>query len=223
MSLLQEIDVRGLPVDRRVACARRALSALRPGDSVVLLSEEDPQPLLERLRSPETRDVEVCPLDEGGGLACVELRRQDGRRSLIEVIRFEHARLDRLIADIEWRLAQQREHAAEARFIHFRAALEHHLEIEERVLFPRYRRAVGAHEVLENLEAEHATMRGILKRVSLGLHRIDEDLQGAICAISDLRELLAPHAAREEREVCDAFPQDDAARLAEQLHRMRPL
>ena len=222
MSLLQEVDVRGLPVDRRVACARRALSTLRPGDSVVLLSDEDPQPLLERLRSPETCDVEVCALDEGGGLASVELRRQDGRRSLFEVLRFDHEWLEKLIADLEWRLAQHREHSAEERFAHFRAALEHHLQLEERVLFPRLRLA-GAHDLVEDLQAEHGTVRGILKRISLGLHRTDEDLQGAISGISDLREMLAPHAAREEREVCSAFHEEDAARLAEQLHGMRPL
>jgi uncharacterized protein (DUF2249 family) len=223
MSLLQEIDVRGLPADRRVACARRALSALRPGDSVVLVSEEDPQPLLERLRSPETQDVEVCPLDEGGGLASVELRRHDGGRSLLEVLRFEHARLEKLIADLEWRLAQPGEHGAEPRFAHLQAALEHHLQLEEQVLLPRYRHAVSTDESAEDLGAEHATLRAILKRASLGLHRMDEDLQGAICAISDFRELLALHAAREEHAVRDAFPTEDAARLAEQLHGMRPL
>jgi uncharacterized protein (DUF2249 family) len=223
MPLVQEIDLRGLPVDRRVACALRAVSALRPGDSLVLLSEEDPKPLLERLKSPETRDLEMCPLDEGGGLASIELRRPDGRRSLRDVIRFEHARFDMLIAEVEWRLAQQREHAAEARFAQFRAALEHHLDLEEQVLFPRYRRAAGAEELLERLRAEHATMRGILDRVSLGLHQNDEYLQAAISAISDLRGLLAPHREREEREVCEAFTPEDAAQLAEQLHGMRPL
>jgi hemerythrin-like domain-containing protein len=223
MSLLQEIDVRGLPVDRRVAFARRALSALRPGDSVVLLSDDDPQPLLERLRSPETQDVEVCSLTEGGGLSSVELWRHRGRRSLLEVLRFEHERLEKLIADLEWRLAQQREHAAEERFARFRAALEHHLELEERVLFPGLVRVLGSGERISELEAEHATMRAILNRVSLGLHRTDEDLQGAICAISDLRELLAPHAEREEIELCAALPQEEAARLAEQLHGMHPL
>jgi uncharacterized protein (DUF2249 family) len=223
MSLHQEIDVRGLPVDRGVAFALRALSALRPGESVVLLSEADPQPLLERLRSAETRDVEVCALEEGGGLASVELRRQHGRRSAAEVIHFEHARLDKLIADVEVRLAQHRGSSAEAHFDYFRAALEHHFEQEERILFERCRRVLGADKVVQELKAEHAAMRGVLRRVGLGLHRIDEDLQGAISAIADLRELLAPHAEREERELCDALTPDDAMGLAEQLHGMRPL
>lgn len=225
MALLPEIDVRGLPPDRGAAFAREVLDALAPGQSVVMLSDADPEPVLRRLRSPELDDVLIFPLDNAGGMASVELRRRDGTRSLLELVHFEHERLERLIVDLEWRIAQHRTQDAQIRLEAFSAAVARHVDMLERVVLPRFRRFSGEGDVgvAAHVEDEHAVILALLRRIRTGVPRTDAAYQDALCAVADLRELLATHARTEEWEICAALPEEEAAKLARELHQMRPL
>ncbi|WP_298137472.1 hemerythrin domain-containing protein [Acidiferrobacter sp.] len=70
-----------------------------------------------------------------------------------------HRELDRLMEDADNACGTPRGAAAFARF---REVMEHHLEIEERVLFPEFARRAGPGGPLAVMRQEHDAIRGLL-------------------------------------------------------------
>lgn len=202
MMLPHELDLRGLSLDRRVEHVRSATRSLGPGESLLVLAEGDATLLVSALHGSGVGAWELNELECDSGLHRYELRRAgEGPRSLRALMVFEHVRLDRLLSEAEWRLEQRRTTEALAWLRQFQAALEQHLATEETVLFPAYlARAPHGQALVERLLREHRVMRGLLKRL-LGFRLDDREARTALSALSDLRELIGPHARREEREI----------------------
>ena len=60
-----ELDVRAIPHAIRHATVFGALTAIRPGSSLVLVAPHDPKPLLAQIAERERGTISVTYLDEG--------------------------------------------------------------------------------------------------------------------------------------------------------------
>lgn len=217
-----ELDLRGVSAPRRDALLRTMLDALGNEESVIVMQDGDPRWLLSALANFPGGALEYCAVEHPNDSHAFEIRRAS-RRTLPEVLAFQHARLDKLLSEVEWRLEQRLMDDAKRRFAGFAVALSHHLECEERELFPLFQRLGESRglRMVEFLGREHTVMRDLLHRISFCLRNQNEGGRLALCAISDLRELLGPHAAREESWLATALDGEDVdalrARVQEQL------
>ena len=80
-------------------------------------------------------------------------------RVLSSFLAAQHRALDQLMEDADNACGTPQGAAAFARF---REAMEHHLEIEERVLFPEFARRTGPGGPLVVMRQEHDAIRGLL-------------------------------------------------------------
>ncbi len=121
--------------------------ALRPLQTFVLTSREDPVPLLARLQAERPELFEWSPLQEGPRVWRVEIARRKSQpgeaREITEALEWDHDRLDRLerTAFDAWAAGDLRE--AEAAFALFAHGLRRHIGFEEALIFPEFERRTG--------------------------------------------------------------------------------
>ena len=109
----------------------------------------------------------------------------------------QHRELDQLMEDADNACGTPQGAAAFARF---REAMEHHLEIEERVLFPEFAQRTGPGGPLSVMRQEHDAIRGLLAS--------GQDGHGAACrALFDtMTVLVSQHHLKEENVL---YPMSD--------------
>lgn len=114
----------------------------------------------------------------------------------------QHRELDRLLeaADNACRTPQ-----ALPALIQFREAMEHHLDLEERLLFPALEERVGRGGPLVIMRDEHDAIRDLLQQAhgALGVH----DLKACIQVLDTLTVLVQQHHLKEENVL---YPLSDA-------------
>lgn len=221
MELPVEVDLRGLSCERRRALAISAMQTLAPGADLVFVLDCAPKDLFGELGDQVHGEFDVSALEVLGDTHTVEVRRHRPERSLIELIVFEHTRIDRLLAEVEWRVNQRLWGEAEQRFKQLRSALQFHMATEDQLLFPAYEGARGSVDTILTLKREHDILRALLAQVGFGLRRENEDSRSAVRALSDLRELFGPHARREETELTPVLEGEVAERVRHQLDDLR--
>jgi hemerythrin-like domain-containing protein len=107
----------------------------------------------------------------------------------------DHQRCDALFAHIETHIEKQDWEQAEQAFQTFASALEHHLSMEENVLFPAFEHATGNRNgPTQVMRVEHQHMRNIVER----MHR-------AVC----------------EQSIGDFFDHDDTLRIIMGQHNLK--
>jgi iron-sulfur cluster repair protein YtfE (RIC family) len=119
--------------------------------------------------------------------------------SVTALLSLDHQILDATLAEAKQHLAAGDPAAAAARFAAFRAGLEHHIEVEEEVLFPALQELTGggAGGPVGVMRAEHTEIRRLLAEVAAALER-----NGAGAAsepLAALRAQLYAHNGKEER------------------------
>ncbi len=119
----------------------------------------------------------------------------------------QHRELDQLMEDADNACGTPR---GAATFARFREAMAHHLEIEERVLFPEFAQRAGPGGPLVVMRQEHDAIRNLLAS--------GQDGRGAECrALFDtLTVLVSQHHLKEENvlyPMSDAWLQDRAEDL----------
>jgi uncharacterized protein (DUF2249 family) len=227
MSLPRELDVRGLSPNRCAHAALGALKRLNPGEPLVVKSDYPPAAVMASARDQLLGPVEWMDLPGSSGdhVFAIYPRCHPTFAAMIEL---GHDRLDKLLAEVEWRLGQRQYAEARRRFQLFRHSLLRHVDEEERVLHPAFERARGeqARPTIARLRQEHDSMRQLLSRVEGGLRAGDVRWTTAVTAISDLRELLGPHRRQEVDELCPVLAAAEAQALTSSLypvHRLAPL
>lgn len=225
MKLPREIDLRGLTETCRTERVREVIDELADGESVVFVSDRDLSVILADARVGGRDGLQYCALEDGAGTHSLELRRAARERTLSELLEFDHARLDKLLSDVEWRLEQRRVPEAVVRFAQLRAALERHMHLEEVSIFPLAARLATPEQrqILASLTREHDVMRELLETVARVIHREDEDARAALSSLSDLREVLGPHGVREQRYVAPLIDRGEGRRVRASLHQMHAL
>jgi len=120
----------------------------------------------------------------------------------------EHRRLDLLVGQLESRVNAGINTGlmglARGLYDELRRTLERHLDFEEKVVFPEFER-LDAHgmELTAGLRSERAVLRRLL--VDLGFELAGGEMINALASLADMREVMGPHLAVEERVVFPAL------------------
>src|SRR5215211_2170026 len=195
-----ELDISSLSIDECTPHVLAVFDQLSPEEALVLRSTSEPAAVLHALQS-ERKDLFDWHLLESGPedylieICCL---RDVGRRTVNDLMDHDHRRLERLLSELEWQAKQRMFHHAVDRLRHLRVGLSRHIQFEERVLYPEYRRLQGAGAgLVHSLESEHSIQLRLLMEVEEAL--ISRNAESARLAVSDLRDILVPHAGNESR------------------------
>lgn len=136
----------------------------------------------------------------------------------------DHERLDALLAETKRHLQGDDRARARGSFATFREGLEHHIVVEEEVLFPAFERHVGGGGggPTAVMRAEHGDIRRLLEEVALALEGAATPPPTA--PLGELTAILEAHNGKEEQilyPMTERALADDASSRAEIARRMR--
>jgi uncharacterized protein (DUF2249 family)/hemerythrin-like domain-containing protein len=196
----RELDVRPLAPSRRHDEILRAFDALAPEEAFVLVVDHYPKPFLYQLQAERRGEFEWNLLERGPELCRVGIvrRRDRGPRTVSEYLQGDHRRLDAIVADAERLLSAGDADTAARRFAEFRCGLDHHIDMEEFVLFPAFVRVTG----MEGgptlvMKDEHRQIRRHLEDATRALA---EGSSGRFtAALRAMKAVLVEHNMKEEQ------------------------
>lgn len=193
-----KLDVTAFPAPERGRRLLEAFDRLREGGVLRLTWPEDPRPDLRRLEEERPGQFDWMMLEEGDRRFRAEIsRRAEEPRTVTAQLAHDHERLHAML-EIAIGLASEDEvRAAGERFAEFRAGLEHHMAIEETVLFPAFERLASEETagVIGSLRLAHAEIRVRLQLVTSVLH-----LGGAPSFLREAKRLSTALIAHEANE-----------------------
>src|SRR5512147_1789043 len=109
----------------------------------------------------------------------------------------DHRACDDLFASAEAAVAQKDWDSARSLFERFRAAMTHHLAMEEEVLFPAFEARTGMSTgPTQVMRMEHAQMRGLMQEMARAVLAADRD--GYLGLSETLNMLMQQHNLKEE-------------------------
>jgi hemerythrin-like domain-containing protein len=117
----------------------------------------------------------------------------------VTLLGLDHRRLDAILADAKRWLATGDLQRAHALFSAFRNGLEHHIVVEEEIVFPTFEALTGASGVgaTHVMRMEHAEIRRLMAQVAVSLER-DGD-EGHTTPLAALSARVCAHSRKEER------------------------
>src|SRR5687767_10255555 len=109
------------------------------------------------------------------------LPRDRGFRNVAEYLVCEHIQLDHTLLDVKERLAAGAWPEAAALFRRFQRRFERHMEIEERLVFPRVTAIANVDPSIEDrLREDHQRLRELMRRAGQRLEAHDQPAYRAI-------------------------------------------
>ncbi|WP_167079985.1 hemerythrin domain-containing protein [Massilia aquatica] len=109
----------------------------------------------------------------------------------------DHVRCDALFADARRAVRKGLWREAGHAFATFCHALERHLLMEERIVFPAFERAIGAASApTASMRSEHLRIRGVVQRLSNSLR--ERDTEAFLDHANTLGIVLYQHSEKEE-------------------------
>lgn len=224
------LDLRALPPQLRHGLVFQCFDALSTGESMVIVNDHDPMPLLQQFRFVRPGESQHEYLEQGPAEWQVRIaRKAPGRAAsapaeaagtVTEYLEADHRRLDAILPDVE-RLAAAGDHPdAVRRFAEFEAGLGRHIDAEEQVLFPAFESATGMTAgPTQVMRMEHVQIRDGMRAASESLARGDGGRLAE--AVGALTQVLSAHNMKEEHmlyPMTDRAVQGDAQRrLVERL------
>lgn len=181
----------------RAAVAR--FDALPPDGAFVLATDRAPSDVLRVLQAQRPDAFEWSVLEASDGCHRVEIRRRDAGqpRGPSEYLTWDHRRLDAILERVQAQVGGGDLAAAARLFGEFAAGLDHHIVMEEEVLFPllekRAPMAMGPTRVMRH---EHVEIRRLLREITEALGAASAD--GFARAKAELEEVLGAHNMKEE-------------------------
>jgi uncharacterized protein (DUF2249 family) len=200
-STAHTLDVRRLDADARQAALLTAFNALRPGESLELLSRDEPLDLLERLQGEQKGRFDWWPHGHDAGRWEVEVTRRDAPlgalRHVAEALEWEHHRLAALAQEAFAARDAGRHDRAAALFAIFRRGLIRHIRIEEDLLFPAFEIRAGLPPAGPTgvMREEHREIRLLLEELGLAL---GAGRERSLTLQRSLERLLVEHNRKEE-------------------------
>ena len=201
------IDERGTEPERRPERVLEQFEALPEGGEMLVILDQDPQPILERLQDRQAGGYDWSILEEGTGRWRILVNRHAASDpkalSAAAYLGWDHDRLDSLLATHAEDLRSGRMDEAAQRFREFSAGLRHHIRMEEEVLFPAFEKAVpdGGCGPTTVMRREHRMIEAQLDRMAAALGDPGAGLAEMESLRGDLLELLGEHNAKEEHIV----------------------
>lgn len=131
--------------------------------------------------------------------------------TILDFLGSDHRACDDLFASAEAAAAQQNWDNARSLFKRFEAAMAHHLEMEEAVLFPAFEARTGMSAgPTQVMRMEHAQMRGLIQDMARAVQEADH---GAYLGLSEtLNMLMQQHNVKEENML---YPMSDQVLAAD--------
>jgi hemerythrin superfamily protein len=217
-----QVDVRGLSLeDRRVQLAR-ALAELRNGHPVVLVTDRDPRPILASFRQMHQSEVDGTIRVLAADLFRTDLRMRGPEQplTLAAHLRFDHARIDGLLTELQHLLRVGALAEADRHFAALDQALSRHMNAEEGLLFPAMLRMTEAvARAVPGMLAEHGELRSLLPELAAALAK--QDVLASEAILPQMRRSLARHHEDEEHLVYPisdwALSPDEQADLIKRL------
>jgi uncharacterized protein (DUF2249 family) len=219
-----ELDISSLSIDE---CTPRVLAVfdqLSPEEALVLRNTGEPTAVMRILESERKDLFDWHLLESGPEDYVIEVCRlcDVDHRTVNDLMDHDHRRLERLLLELEWHAKQRMFQHAVDRLRHLRVGLSRHIQIEERVLYPEYRRLQGAGAgLIHSLESEHSIQLRLIMEIEEAL--ISRNAESARLAVSDLREILVPHAGNESRwiyPVIDRHTPPEPSGLVRAMHEL---
>jgi uncharacterized protein (DUF2249 family)/hemerythrin-like domain-containing protein len=234
MPEIREIDLRRLPPAMRHGLVFQSFDALKVGESLVIVNDHDPMPLLQQFKFTRPGESEYEYLEQGPAAWQVRIaRKAAGRqpsgadrqsapsaeepRSVTEYLEADHRRLDAILPDVERLAAAGAYQDAAARFAEFSSGLDRHIDVEEQILFPTFESATGMSSgPTQVMRSEHVEIRDWMRVATDSLAR--EDAERLAQAIVGLTQTLSLHNMKEEHML---YPMTDQAMHGdEQRHQL---
>jgi hemerythrin-like domain-containing protein len=145
--------------------------------------------------------IQIKATDAAAERKCgtLKLRRID-METISSYLAHDHARCDALFAQAQSALEDGQWPQAARAFACFGDALERHLLVEERIVFPAYEKAIRTASVPASaMRTEHLRIRGIVQRLA---YSIEKRLGGeAFDHAGTLRSVLDRHDELEQRKL----------------------
>lgn len=125
--------------------------------------------------------------------------------TIVDFLGADHRACDDLFASAEAAAAQKNWDSARTLFTRFHEAMEHHLTMEEEVLFPAFEKRTGmAAGPTQVMRSEHVQMRGLMDDMAKAAAASDRD---AYLGLSEtLNMLMQQHNLKEENML---YPMSD--------------
>jgi uncharacterized protein (DUF2249 family)/hemerythrin-like domain-containing protein len=202
------LDLRTLPPSERDEAVFRTFDALGPEETLVLVSDHDPASLVPRFQAERPGRFDWNVLEAEPERFRVEIRRRavEGPYSTSEYLQQDHRRLDGIVTRARSLAADRSFDEAARRFAEFACGLNHHIDMEENILFPVVERVTGpAGGPTTVMRMEHADIRQRMALVASALRSQDP---AAVDTILSLTQLLGSHNAKEEHML---YPMADHA------------
>jgi len=201
-SVPAEFDCARCAPGDRGADLLHCFDALRPLQTFVLVTADEPTPLLLRLQEERRGLFEWASLQAGPPVWRIEIARRAMRPGeplkITETIEWDHDRLDRLerTAFDAWGAGDSA--SAEAAFALFAHGLRRHIGFEEALLFPEFERRNGIAPdsgPTATMRTEHRQILALLAAIELAIR---SEAVPAQLLRSHLRDVLRAHNRNEE-------------------------
>lgn len=243
MTILPEVNEAMIPTETvpvELECARstsgvcraallRRFDDLFPLQAFVLVTGDDPTPLLQHLQEERHGLFEWSSLQSGPPTWRIEIARRpeaDGHAlQLTDAIEWDHDRLYRLERTAFDAWAAGDSSAAESAFTLFAHGLRRHIGFEEALLFPEFERRNGLDSrsgPTATLRAEHGEILSVVAAIELAIrsdavpvHLLRRHLQDLLLAHSRYEEQLLYPAAD---QVLSPAERDDLIRRVQLFH-----
>lgn len=213
MSEAAVIDVRPIPPQERHPQIFQTFDGLPPGEAMILVNDHDPKPLLYQLQFERQNGFEWWPLEGGPEVwrILITKRESQGARTVTDFLQTDHRRLDRLWEEHQQGLRSGNLEEARTRFAEFALGLQHHIRMEEDILFPVFEERSGMREMGPTavMRSEHQEIQALLAGITAALAGA-VDSAAALRAVQDqaeaLETFLQSHGQKEENVL---YPMSD--------------
>jgi iron-sulfur cluster repair protein YtfE (RIC family) len=175
-TMTNRIDARALPDTYAVL---QELERMTPGTEAVVRFDGQPLGVMECVYDCYPGRFQFTPLRRGPGTwrYCVAALDPSAPRSVAAYMQWDHDKMDDLLERTMHDIACENWRGALVCLGEFSEGLRRHIEIEERVLFPRFESATGTHVAgpTERMHEEHKQIIQAVECMVTALHARDAD------------------------------------------------
>jgi len=192
------------PAERDLAVIVKC-EELGPGESIELVSDQDPRALLSRLQQKYGTQFDRWRLQAGPAVWRTRITKRDPDvvRTIADFLGSDHQRLRETWAAGRQGVAECNLNRLREAFSEFSLGLSSHIRMEEEILFPAIEARTGMRDAGPTavMRAEHARFREILARLAKALEAESCDVIIGMLEAEPAKpeELFDSHDLREER------------------------
>jgi len=207
----------------------KAFNELAPGESIELINDHEPRPLLAKFQAEHAGEFEWWPLEQGPETWRIRIKKRDTavpERTITDFFQSDHRRLDEIFRAFTDEVEGRRWEDALVHIKEFSLGLKNHIQAEEEILFPAFEQKTGMFGggPTQVMRMEHMDIREFLDRAVKAT--ADRDEAAVEEARSALVTYLLDHNMKEENILypeSDSFLDDsERAEIIQKAQRVSP-